>query len=62
VVIKNTAHATFPGKLIGREGSVSWTLRSPDLTLLNFFFWSFVKNSAYVVKETLKLADFKERL
>lgn len=42
------------------KGSVSWTLRSPDLTVLNFFFWSFVKNCAYVSKKTLKLADFKE--
>jgi hypothetical protein len=51
MIIKNTANASFSGKWIGREGSVSWTLRSPDLTLLNFFFWSFVKNCAYVVKE-----------
>jgi hypothetical protein len=50
VIIKNTAHATVPAKWLGMEGSVSWAFRSPDLTLRNFFFWSFVRNCAYLVK------------
>jgi hypothetical protein len=31
--------ATFPGRWIGRGGSILWPPRSPDLTQLGFLFW-----------------------
>ena len=32
---------------ISRGGPTAWPPRSPDLTLLNFFAWGFIKNVAY---------------
>ncbi|GFG32003.1 hypothetical protein Cfor_08523, partial [Coptotermes formosanus] len=45
---KNILHATFPGRLIGREGSIPRQLRSPVSTCLDFLLWRLVKN--YVQK------------
>ena len=37
----------FPNRWIGRGGSIQWAPRSPDLTPLDFFLWSTVKNNVY---------------
>jgi hypothetical protein len=37
----------FPGKWIGRNGPVAWSPRSPDLNLIDFYFWGRVKNEVY---------------
>ncbi|GBP69149.1 hypothetical protein EVAR_47424_1 [Eumeta japonica] len=34
----------FPGKLISRRGDINWPPRSPDLTPMDFFLWSYVKS------------------
>jgi hypothetical protein len=34
---------TFPGRWLGRGGSILWLPRSLDLTPLDFFFWGYVK-------------------
>ncbi|KAJ4444586.1 hypothetical protein ANN_06382 [Periplaneta americana] len=39
--------ATFPERWIGRGGPVSWPARSPDLTALDFFLWSYGKSLVY---------------
>jgi hypothetical protein len=41
---------TFPGRWIGRGGSVLWPPKSTDLTPLDFFFWGYVKNFLYIDK------------
>ncbi|PSN34594.1 hypothetical protein C0J52_27807, partial [Blattella germanica] len=33
---------SFPGRLIYRFRDVQWPDRSPDLTALNFFLWSYL--------------------
>jgi hypothetical protein len=38
------------GRWIGRSGPIAWPPRSPDLTPLYIFFWSYVKNIVYQVK------------
>jgi len=32
---------------IGRKGKIEWPARSPDLTLLDFFLWDYLKNKLY---------------
>jgi hypothetical protein len=41
---------TFTGRWTGRGGSILWPPRSPDLTPLDFFFWSYAKNYVYMDK------------
>jgi len=42
----------LPQRWIGRKGKVDalmrWPPRSPDLTLCDFFFWGFVKDTVFV--------------
>jgi hypothetical protein len=50
--------AIFPGRYIGKGGSILWPRMSPDLTPLDFLFWSYVKE--YVcVDEIWDLIHFK---
>ncbi|RLU23850.1 hypothetical protein DMN91_004058 [Ooceraea biroi] len=37
----------YPHRWIGRKGSVAWPPRSPDLTLLDYFLWGYVKSIVY---------------
>jgi hypothetical protein len=45
--IQETMTRTFPDHWIGHDGPISWPPRSPDITLLNFFFWEYVKDRVY---------------
>jgi hypothetical protein len=38
------------GRWISRGGPIAWPHRLPDLTLLDFFLWGYVKNIVYQVK------------
>lgn len=56
-VTAHTARATtdilkgaFSGRLIRRFGDLHWPARSPDLTVLDFFLWGFLKSRVYVNK------------
>lgn len=37
----------FPQRWIGTHGPVRWPPRSPDLSILDFFLWGFMKNQIY---------------
>ena len=41
--VRYSLHARFPGRWIGRSGSIQWPPRSPDLTPLVLFLWGYVK-------------------
>jgi hypothetical protein len=41
---------TWTERWIGRDGPIAWSPRRPDLTTLDFFLWSYVKNIVYQVK------------
>jgi len=45
-------------KWIGRRGTVQWVARSPDLTPLDYFLWSFIKSrvmaTAPMAREDMK--------
>jgi len=47
VSVRSYLNDTFPGKWIGRCGSILWPPRSPDLTPMDFFFWGVVKEKVY---------------
>lgn len=49
------------GAWIGRGGTLKWPPRSPDLTPLDFFLWSFIKNKVYATPPT-SLADLKQKI
>jgi hypothetical protein len=38
----------FPGRLISRFGDLHWPARSPDLSVLDFFLWGFLKSRVYM--------------
>jgi hypothetical protein len=38
---------TFPNRWIGRGSTITWPRRSPDLTLLDFCFWGWLKSEVY---------------
>ncbi|XP_018369530.1 PREDICTED: uncharacterized protein LOC108765352 [Trachymyrmex cornetzi] len=52
LIARNLLNNIFPGRWIGRRGSIEWPPRSPDLTPLDNFYWSFLKNKVYETKPT----------
>jgi hypothetical protein len=40
--------ATFPGRWAGRDGSILWPPRNPDMIPLDFLFWGCVNNYIYM--------------
>lgn len=58
-VVRNYLNETFPGRWLGRRGSVDWPARSPDLTPMDYFFWGMAKD--YVYKERLPDIDSMKR-
>jgi len=51
----------FPGRRIGRAGLVAWPPRSSDLTPLDFFVWSVLKQKVYRVSVN-DLQSLKRRI
>ena len=47
---RNWLDRNFPGNWIGRGGPTGWPPRSPDLTVMDFFVWGFLKNFVYEVR------------
>lgn len=51
----------FPQSWLGTRGPLEWPPRSPDLTPLDFFLWSYLKDNVYSEQST-SLNDLKERI
>jgi hypothetical protein len=45
--IRETLNNTFPSRWVGRGSRIPFPPRSSDLTPLNFFLWSFIKDKVY---------------
>ncbi|GBP48001.1 hypothetical protein EVAR_83702_1 [Eumeta japonica] len=43
VQVKDFLDQEYPGRWIGRSGTISWPARSPDLNILDFFYWGVLK-------------------
>ncbi|KAJ4452067.1 hypothetical protein ANN_03583 [Periplaneta americana] len=54
----------FPGHIISRRGDIPWPSRSPDLTVCDYFLWSYLKSKVYVSRpqttDDLKIAIVQE--
>lgn len=50
LVARNFLDETFGGRVIGRRGQIEWPARSPDLTVMDFYFWGVVKDFVYARK------------
>jgi transposase len=46
-IARNVLDAHFPGRWIGRRGTIEWPPRSCDLTPLDFFLWGYLKDLVY---------------
>lgn len=45
--VQQTLNQKFPERWIGRGGPINWPARSPDLTPLDYFLWSHIKEQVY---------------
>ena len=45
----NLLQTKFPNRIISRNSAVNWTPRLCDLTPLDYFFWSYVKDQIYAI-------------
>ena len=57
----------LPGRWVGRAADTyntfcTWPLRSPDLTLCDFFLWGFVKDNVYVPPLPQTLPELRKRI
>jgi len=41
--VREILDTRFPDRWIGRGGSIAWPARSPDLNVLDYFVWSYIK-------------------
>ncbi|GFX27942.1 uncharacterized protein TNCV_3083631 [Trichonephila clavipes] len=55
--VRSILDTAYPGRWIGRGGSVNWPVRSPDLSCLDFFLWGHMKSIVYASP-----VDFDEAL
>lgn len=42
--VREILNTNYPDKWIGRGGPITWPARSPDLNVLDFFVWGYIKN------------------
>lgn len=52
VIVREYLNHTYPQRWIGRQGSILWPPRSPDLNPLDFFNWGCLKEKVYKVQIT----------
>lgn len=45
--VRNYLNRQFQNQWIGNSGPINWPARSPDLSILDFFLWGFLKNKIY---------------
>lgn len=47
ILFREYLNESYPDRWIGREDPTPWLPRSPDLNLLHYFLWDFLKTSVY---------------
>lgn len=56
-----TVRRLFPGKVISRNGDVTWPSRSPDLSACDYFLWGYLKHKVYEIRPH-SIEDLKESI
>lgn len=51
----------FMDRWISNRSSIEWPVKSPGLTLLDYFFWGYHKSKVYVSRHK-SIEDFKDRI
>ena len=51
-IITNYLNNEFPGRWIGSRGPVRWPAKSPDLTIMDYFLWGYIKEKVYQTAPT----------
>ncbi len=46
-IVRDYLDIVFPNRWIGRQGTVEWPPRSPDLTPLDYYLWGFLKDKVF---------------
>lgn len=59
--VRNYLDMIFPERWIGRNGTINWPPRSPDLTPLDFFLWGYLKGIVYATPSR-DLDDLKRKI
>ena len=47
----------FPGKVISKRGDWPWPRRSPELAILDFFLWGYLKHKIWSVAQNQQPTD-----
>jgi len=42
-LVRNVLNARFPNRWMGRGGPITWPARSPDINVLDYFVWGYIK-------------------
>ncbi|XP_026825353.1 uncharacterized protein LOC113562003 [Ooceraea biroi] len=53
-VVRTILNAMFPNKWIGKYGPINYPPRSPDLTVLDYYFWGRIKDLVYHERPTIR--------
>jgi len=62
LAVRTFLNDIFGDKWIGTQGStILWPPRSPDMTVLDFYFWGYLKNEVYK-EESNNINDLKSRI
>jgi len=59
--VRRFLDATFPSRWTGRDGPTLWPPRSPDITLLEFFLWRYIKDKVFSTPVT-DITNLKARI
>ena len=60
-IVRDSLNAVFFNRWIGRKGPFNWAARSPDLTVLDFWLWGYVKSVVYTAPPR-DIEDLKARI
>ena len=58
----NAVNALFPGRVISRNGDITWPPRSPDLTACDFFLWGYLKAKVFEADPPRTIEALKQRI
>ena len=56
----NYLHRQFPGKVISKRGDWNWPPCSPDLAVLDFFLWGYLKHKIWSVAQKQQPTDIMD--
>ena len=58
----NAVNALFLGRVISRNGDITWPPRSPDLTACDFFLWGYLKAKVFEADPPRTIEALKQRI